>query len=124
KKIDAQAVVNGENLGQVASQTLASMHAINEETTFTVLRPLLTLEKNDIVKKPKEYGTYETSTMPFEDCCTIFNPEAPKTRPALDKVLKFESNVDFDPMIDRALENIEIYATNAKDDSDAFDSLL
>lgn len=124
EKIDAQAVVNGENLGQVASQTLTSMHAINAVTSFPVLRPLLTLEKNDIVKKAKEYDTYETSIMPFEDCCTIFKPKAPKTRPALDKVLKFESNVDFDPMIDRALENIEIYEPNAKEDSDTFDSLL
>src|SRR5699024_616721 len=104
--INAIAVVNGENLGQVTSQTLPSMHVINAVTSFLVLRPLLTLEKNDIVKKEKEYGTYETSIMPFEDCCTIFKPKAPKTRPALDKVLKFESNVDFDPMIDRALENI------------------
>src|SRR5699024_133418 len=90
----------------------------------SVLRPLLTLEKNEIVKKAKEYGTYETSIMPFEDCCTIFKPKAPKTRPALDKVLKFESDVDFNPMIDRALENIEIYEPSAKEDSDAFDSLL
>lgn len=124
EKIDAEAIVNGENLGQVASQTLTSMHAINAVTNFPVLRPLLTLEKNEIVKKAKEYNTYETSIMPFEDCCTIFKPKAPKTKPALKTVLKFESNVDFEPMIDKALENIEIYETTAKEESDAFDSLL
>lgn len=124
EKINAEAIVNGENLGQVASQTLTSMHAINAVTNYPVLRPLLTLEKNDIVKMAKEYNTYETSIMPFEDCCTIFKPKAPKTKPALDKVLKFESNVDFESMIDTAIENIEIYETNAKEETNAFDSLL
>ncbi len=123
-RINAEAIVNGENLGQVASQTLTSMHAINAVTAFPVLRPLLTLEKNDIVKMAKEYNTYETSIMPFEDCCTIFKPKAPKTKPALDKVLKFESSVEFEPMIEKALENVEVYETNAKDDKNAFESLL
>lgn len=123
-KVDAEAIVNGENLGQVASQTLTSMHAINAVTNYPVLRPLLTLEKNDIVRMAKEYDTYETSIMPFEDCCTIFKPKAPKTKPALDKVLKFESNVDFEPMIEKALENIEVYETDAKENENAFDALL
>ncbi|WP_411841996.1 tRNA uracil 4-sulfurtransferase ThiI [Salinicoccus sp. HZC-1] len=124
RKIDAEAIVNGENLGQVASQTLTSMHAINAVTSYPVLRPLLTLEKNEIVTMAKEYNTYETSIMPFEDCCTIFKPKAPKTKPSLEKVLKFETKVDFEPMIEKALENIEMYETNAKEDTNAFDSLL
>ncbi|SQJ12593.1 thiamine biosynthesis/tRNA modification protein ThiI [Staphylococcus auricularis] len=74
-RIGADAIVNGENLGQVASQTLKSMYAINHVTSTPVLRPLLTLDKEEIVKKAKAIGTYETSIQPFEDCCTIFTPK-------------------------------------------------
>lgn len=124
-KIGGEAVVNGENLGQVASQTLTSMFAINEVTTLPVLRPLLTLEKNDIVKMAKQMGTYETSILPFEDCCTIFKPKAPKTKPSLESVKKFESAVDFEPMIDKAMENIEVYMPSKKEETkDEFSDLL
>lgn len=123
--IDAEAVVNGENLGQVASQTLTSMHAINEVTRFPVLRPLLTLEKNEIVNMAKHFGTYDTSTLPYEDCCTIFTPKAPKTRPAVDKVKNFEEKVDFEPLIDKAIENIEVYLPGEEDDATSeFQELL
>ena len=74
-KIGALGIVNGENLGQVASQTLNSMYAINHVTSTPVLRPLLTLDKEDIVKKAKEIGTFEVSIQPYEDCCTIFTPK-------------------------------------------------
>lgn len=124
KEIESEAIANGENLGQVASQTLTSMHAINEVTSFPVLRPLLTLEKNDIISMAKNFGTYETSILPFEDCCTIFKPKAPKTRPALEKVKHFESSVDFEPMIIKALENIEVYIPNQKKDENEFEDLL
>lgn len=124
-EIGSEAVVNGENLGQVASQTLTSMYAINEVTTLPVLRPLLTLEKNDIVKMAKSMGTYETSILPFEDCCTIFKPKAPKTKPSLEMVKKFESSVDFEPMIEKALANVEIYMPSQKDENvDEFSELL
>lgn len=123
-KIGAEAVANGENLGQVASQTLTSMHAINEVTSLPVLRPLLTLEKNDIIKMAKDFGTYETSILPYEDCCTIFKPKAPKTKPALEKVKHFEASVDFEPMIDKALQNIEVYVPNEKEEKNEFEDLL
>lgn len=124
-QIGGEAVVNGENLGQVASQTLTSMYAINEVTTLPVLRPLLTLEKNDIVKMAKDMGTYETSILPFEDCCTIFKPKAPKTKPALETVKKFEKAVDFEPMIAKAMENIEIYIPSKKENTvDEFSDFL
>lgn len=125
KQIGSEAVVNGENLGQVASQTLTSMYAINEVTSLPVLRPLLTLEKNDIVKMARNMGTYETSILPFEDCCTIFKPKAPKTKPSLETVKKFESSVDFEPMIDKAMENIEVYMPSKKEDkTEEFSDLL
>ncbi|PTI94294.1 tRNA uracil 4-sulfurtransferase ThiI [Staphylococcus warneri] len=106
-KIGALGIVNGENLGQVASQTLNSMYAINHVTSTPVLRPLLTLDKEDIVKKAKEIGTFEVSIQPYEDCCTIFTPKNPVTEPDFDKVVEYESVFNFDSMVDDAVENIE-----------------
>lgn len=106
-QINANAIVNGENLGQVASQTLKSMYAINHVTATPVLRPLLTLDKEDIIKKAKELGTFETSIQPYEDCCTIFTPKNPVTEPDFDKVVKYENVFNFDEMIENAVENIE-----------------
>ncbi|MGX0037082.1 tRNA uracil 4-sulfurtransferase [Staphylococcus warneri] len=106
-KIGALGIVNGENLGQVASQTLNSMYAINHVTSTPVLRPLLTLDKEDIVKKAKEIGTFEVSIQPYEDCCTIFTPKNPVTEPDFDKVVEYESVFNFDSMVDEAVENIE-----------------
>ena len=103
-QINANAIVNGENLGQVASQTLKSMYAINHVTATPVLRPLLTLDKEDIIKKAKELGTFETSIQPYEDCCTIFTPKNPVTEPDFDKVIKYESVFNFDEMIENAVE--------------------
>lgn len=126
RQIDAKALVNGENLGQVASQTLGSMYAINAVTNLPILRPLLTYDKEEIVIKAKEIGTYETSILPFEDCCTIFTPKNPKTNPRLDKVESFESKVDFDAMIKTAIENIEtitLSKNNQKTESDFSDLL-
>ncbi|TDM39760.1 tRNA 4-thiouridine(8) synthase ThiI [Macrococcoides goetzii] len=126
RQIDAKALVNGENLGQVASQTLGSMYAINAVTNLPILRPLLTYDKEEIVIKAKEIGTYETSILPFEDCCTIFTPKNPKTNPRLDKVESFESKVDFDAMIETAIEGIEtitLSKNNQKTESDFSDLL-
>ncbi len=124
QSMEAEAVINGENLGQVASQTLTSMYAINEVTNMPVLRPLLTLEKNDIVNMAKQFGTYETSILPYEDCCTIFKPKSPKTKPSLEKVKKFEERVDFGPLIEKALEGIEVYTPNAEIENPEFEGLL
>lgn len=126
RQIDAKALVNGENLGQVASQTLGSMYAINAVTNLPILRPLLTYDKEEIVIKAKEIGTYETSILPFEDCCTIFTPKNPKTNPKLDKVESFESKVDFDALIKTAIESIEtitLSKNNQKTENDFSDLL-
>lgn len=106
-KIGALGIVNGENLGQVASQTLNSMYAINHVTSTPVLRPLLTLDKEDIVKKAKDIGTFEVSIQPYEDCCTIFTPKNPVTEPDFDKVVEYESVFNYDDMVDEAVKNIE-----------------
>ena len=124
RKIGAEAVVNGENIGQVASQTLTSMNTINAVTNFPVLRPLLTYEKNEIIQKAVNYGTYETSILPFEDCCTIFKPKQPKTSPNLDTVIKYESNVDFEPLIEDALNQITTYTSKNEQESTEFEDLL
>lgn len=112
KKREALAIVNGENLGQVASQTLASMHAINAVTSYPVLRPLLSHEKMEIVELAKIYETYETSILPFEDCCTIFKPKNPKVNPGLDKTIHFEEKINFEPLIEEAFKSIETYTSN------------
>lgn len=125
RQIDAKALVNGENLGQVASQTLGSMYAINAVTNLPILRPLLTLDKDEIIIKAKEIGTFETSIQPFEDCCTIFTPKNPKTNPRLDKVESFEASTDFDAMIETAVANIETLTISKHTDTkQKFDDLL
>ncbi|MCU5746115.1 tRNA 4-thiouridine(8) synthase ThiI [Staphylococcus sp. SQ8-PEA] len=111
-QIEADAIVNGENLGQVASQTLKSMYAINHVTSTPVLRPLLTLDKEDIVKKARAIGTFDISIEPYEDCCTIFTPKNPVTEPKFAKVEQYESVYDFDEMIERATANIETLNIN------------
>ncbi|UTH04055.1 tRNA uracil 4-sulfurtransferase ThiI [Macrococcoides caseolyticum] len=125
RQIDAKALVNGENLGQVASQTLGSMYAINAVTNLPILRPLLTLDKDEIIIKAKEIGTFDTSIQPFEDCCTIFTPKNPKTNPRLDKVESFEAGTNFDAMIEEAVANIETLTISKHTDTkQEFDELL
>lgn len=101
------AIVTGESLGQVASQTLESMRAINDVTSTPVLRPLIAMDKLDIIDVARKIGTHDISILPYEDCCTIFTPPSPKTRPKLEKVQHFESFVNFDEMIDKAVEDME-----------------
>ncbi|BDR56202.1 tRNA uracil 4-sulfurtransferase ThiI [Xylocopilactobacillus apis] len=108
------AIVNGESVGQVASQTLESMMAINDVTTTPILRPLVSFDKNEIISIAKKIDTFDLSIMPFEDCCTIFAPPQPKTRPHLDQARNYEKLLDVEQLIDDALNNIQI--TNIKID--------
>lgn len=112
ERIGANAIVNGENLGQVASQTLKSMYAINDVTSTPILRPLISLDKEDIIKKAKEIGTFEVSIQPYEDCCTIFTPKNPVTEPDFDKVVKYESVFNFDDLVQEAADNVETIEIN------------
>jgi tRNA uracil 4-sulfurtransferase len=107
KKQEGLAIITGDNLGQVASQTLESMYAINEVTNTPILRPLLTMDKNDIIKIAKDIDTYDISIRPFEDCCTIFVPSSPKTKPKREKVQRYESFFDFDSLIQAAVKETE-----------------
>ena len=97
-----QAIGNGESLGQVASQTVESMHVINEVTNIPVLRPLLTMDKRDIMKISREIDTYNISIRPFEDCCTVYVPKNPVIKPRLKDALFYESKGNFDELIDEA----------------------
>ncbi|MDG3074476.1 tRNA uracil 4-sulfurtransferase ThiI [Bacillus halotolerans] len=107
EKRNGLAIITGESLGQVASQTLESMYAINAVTSTPILRPLIAMDKTEIIEISREIGTYETSIQPFEDCCTIFTPPSPKTRPKKEKIEHFESFVDFEPLIQEAVDHIE-----------------
>lgn len=107
RRNEGLAIINGENLGQVASQTLESMYAINDVTSTPILRPLITMDKNEIIKIAQEINTFDISNRPFEDCCTVFVPANPKTKPKKDKVEHFESFVDFEELIREAVLNTE-----------------
>lgn len=97
-------LATGESLGQVASQTLESMACINDVTTMPIIRPVVTFDKLEIISKAKEIGTYETSILPFEDCCTIFNPKNPVTKPTIKKAKGFEGSFDYEVFIEKALQ--------------------
>ncbi|RNF40825.1 tRNA uracil 4-sulfurtransferase ThiI [Planococcus salinus] len=108
KETNSKAIITGESLGQVASQTLESLQAINAVTTTPILRPLIALDKLDIIGTAQKIDTYDISIRPYEDCCTIFTPANPKTKPKLDKVEYYENFVSFDEMIQEAVDQREI----------------
>ncbi|HJV46472.1 MAG TPA: tRNA uracil 4-sulfurtransferase ThiI [Bacillota bacterium] len=107
-KQKALAIATGESLGQVASQTLESMHTINQVTRFPIIRPVVTMDKTEIIQLAHRIGTYETSILPFEDCCTIFVPKSPVTRPSIEKAIKFEEELDIEQLIEDAVQKTEV----------------
>ena len=108
QKRDGLAIFNGEALGQVASQTMESMAAINEVTTMPVIRPVVSMDKTEIIDIAQKIDTFDLSIMPFEDCCTIFAPPSPKTKPRIDKAKEYEERLDVDGLMERALAGIKI----------------
>ena len=108
EKRNGLAIVNGESLGQVASQTMYSMMAINDVTTTPIIRPVITLDKSEIIEIAEKIDTFELATQPFEDCCTIFAPPEPKTKPKVDKVIQYEERLDVEGLVERAFESIII----------------
>ncbi|MGL5899443.1 MAG: tRNA uracil 4-sulfurtransferase ThiI, partial [Lactobacillaceae bacterium] len=116
-KIRAQrnglAIVTGESVGQVASQTLESMMAINDVTSTPVLRPLVSFDKNEIIAVAKKIDTFNLSIMPFEDCCTIFAPPQPKTKPHLIKAREYEKLIDVEQLMAESLNQLEITSIKA-----------
>ncbi|MCI5775472.1 MAG: tRNA 4-thiouridine(8) synthase ThiI [Aerococcus sp.] len=101
-------IITGESVGQVASQSLESMFAINQVTSTPILRPALTMDKLEIIDLAQKIDTFALSILPYEDCCTVFAPPSPKTRPHLDKIAKYEERLDIDALVDRAVEGIKI----------------
>lgn len=124
KKEKILSLATGESLGQVASQTMESMHVINEVTNYPVIRPLISMDKQEVIGISQKIGTYDLSILPFEDCCTIFVPKAPKTKPRRDKVNEFESKHDFTASIEEAIAGIETVTITQDSKEDDFEDLL
>jgi thiamine biosynthesis protein ThiI len=108
KKNKCLAIVNGESVGQVASQTLASMIAVNDVTNYPILRPLCSFDKLDIIEISKKIDTYDISILPYEDCCTVFVPRHPVINPNLKHIYSEEAKIDFDTLINEAVNTIEV----------------
>ena len=107
-KNNCKAIINGESVGQVASQTLTSMAAINEVIKMPVLRPVCCYDKIEIIDLAKKIGTYDISIRPFQDCCTIFVPEHPVINPEIEKAREYEQAFDFETLINAAVKNDEV----------------
>ena len=126
----ALAIANGESVGQVASQTLDSMVAINDVTNTPIIRPGATMDKLDIIKVAEEIDTFELSIQPFEDCCTVFAPPSPKTKPKLEKARQYEARLDVEGLIKEAVEGTVIeeitanYTTSVETASQEIDDLF
>ena len=108
-------LINGESVGQVASQTLTSMSVINNVTNVPVIRPVACLDKLEIIDIARKIDTYETSILPYEDCCTIFLPKHPVINPSLDTAIEYESNFDYEEMIAKAVNNHEVITISNDD---------
>ena len=107
KDNNAKAIVTGENLGQVASQTMEAMAVTQSVTDLPTLQPLIGMDKEEIVRLARRIGTFDTSILPYEDCCTVFTPRHPRTRPKLDEVAAAESALDVAALVEEAIQGIE-----------------
>ncbi len=107
EKTGALMLITGENLGQVASQTAQALVVTDEAVSMPVMRPLIGMDKKEIIELAREIGTYDTSIRPFEDCCTVFLPAHPKTKPKLDEIIKSEGLLDIEGLIERAMAGKE-----------------
>ena len=123
-KRKAKILINGESIGQVASQTLTSMSAINEVVSIPVIRPLACFDKLDIIDIAKSIDTYETSILPYEDCCTIFVPKHPVINPSKEKCHEYEELIPYKDLIYEAIKTHEVIKITAKEDNNEFKDLL
>lgn len=108
-RIGAGSLVTGESLGQVASQTLESLHVIGNVVTLPILRPLIGMDKGEIIEIAHRIETYPISILPYEDCCTVFVPRHPRTKPRIEETEKAEENLDVDGLVERAIDGIETH---------------
>ncbi|MBE6650159.1 MAG: tRNA 4-thiouridine(8) synthase ThiI [Ruminococcaceae bacterium] len=106
KKCGAQALITGESIGQVASQTMAAIAVTDCTATIPVFRPCIGMDKEEIVEISRKIDTFETSILPYEDCCTVFTPRHPRTKPILEKVIRAEAKLDREALMDRAMEGM------------------
>ena len=107
KRIGAHGLVTGESLGQVASQTMEAMAVTGQVCTLPVFRPVIGMDKEEIIRIARKIGTFETSILPYEDCCTVFTPRHPKTRPTLEEIQEAEAALDIDALVQKAVDGIE-----------------
>ena len=112
---DCLAIFTGDNLGQVASQTMESIYAINQVATMPILRPCITMEKEEIIRLAQQIDTYETSILPYEDCCTVFVPKEPKTKPKVEGCEKEEARLDITQLVADAVAQTERIIVYGKD---------
>ena len=112
KRNKAHVIINGESIGQVASQTLTSMEVINSVTNLPVIRPVACLDKLEIIDISKKIDTYDISILPYEDCCTVFVPKHPVINPVMDKCIREEEKFDYNTMIDKVIENLQYIKVN------------
>lgn len=117
-KLNAKIIINGESIGQVASQTLESMYCINNVTNMPIIRPVSTFDKLEIIDIAKKIGTYGISILPYEDCCTIFVPKHPVIKPDLKKAEEYESLFDWEKLIDECINNIQVVTDFKEEFSD------
>ena len=123
KRRNCKVIINGESIGQVASQTLTSMVVINNVTNMPVIRPVACLDKLEIIDIANKIGTYETSILPFEDCCTIFVPKHPIINPELVKCIEYEKLFDYETLINECINNMETIKKLDNNDTDYSDIL-
>lgn len=117
-------IINGESLGQVASQTLESMQAINAVTATPIIRPVVTMDKLEIIDIAQKIDTFDISIQPFEDCCTIFAPDRPKTNPKIKNTEQYEKRMDVEGLVERAVAGIMVTTIQPQADSDDVDDLI
>ncbi len=123
KKFQAKVIINGESIGQVASQTLVSMNVINAVTHIPVIRPVACLDKLEIMDIARKIDTYDISILPYEDCCTVFVPKHPVIHPRLDMCVKMEEKIPYQEMIQKCVEEVQVLKITDQEESD-FSSLL
>ena len=102
-----ECIITGESLGQVASQTMKAMAVTEDAAGYPIFRPLIGMDKEEIIRTAREIGTFETSILPYEDCCTVFTPKHPQTKPTLERVMEEESKLDVEALVAEALEGVE-----------------
>ena len=123
RKNNAKVIVNGESIGQVASQTLTSIGVINEVVKMPVIRPVACLDKLEIIDISKKIGTYDISILPYEDCCTIFVPKHPVINPSLERAIEYENLFDYEPLLKKAIKEETVIKITPEDDNKYSDIL-